>query len=123
MCVLPGYCIGGKPCEIVLATLLQHVAIEGKYAWNDGRDDGRYGHWITARVGCPCLGRRLMAGPRIVLMAGPRIVLMAGPRIVLRWRLLRVLGNWEVDTLVASIHSSNSSRVRGIRPRIIGHSD
>ena len=48
---------------------------------------------------------------------------MTGPRIVWRWRLLRVLGNWEVDTLVASIHSSNSSRVRRIRPRIIGHGD
>ena len=49
--------------------------------------------------------------------------LMTGPRIVWRWRLLRVLGNREVDTLVASIHSSNSGRVRGIRPRIIGHGD
>ena len=78
-----------------------------KYAWNDGRDDGGYDHWITARVGWPYLGIRLMTGPRIVW----------------RWRLLRVLGNWEADTLVASIHSNNSGRVRGVRPRIIGHGD
>ena len=48
---------------------------------------------------------------------------MTGPRIVWCWRLLHVLGNREVDALVTSIHSSNSSRVRGIRPRIIGHGD
>ena len=62
-------------------------------------------------VGCRCLRSGLIAG------------LIVGPRIFCRWKLLRMLVDRDVDTLVASIHSSNSSRVRGIRPRIIGHGD